>query len=286
MLPTHLSHSSRETLERCARAYFLTRMTKAPQTPALWLVGGSAVHEATEHYDLMSVVGNEDISKSAVRQIWEAYFEAQVAEAREKEPEESKWRRSKTEGVEEWRRNGLQFVQSYIDWRERSPWEIWTTPDGEPAIELDVSGKLPGCSVEIKAFLDRVFWDPVMKQLAIVDLKTGKKPPKTPAQFETYAALLKVKYDVDVHMGVPFMNRMATLGKPYDLSEVEPERIGAAYGDAWSSIQKHAAAGEFPASGFPRECYPLCDVQAACAAQNGPLAHLYDPASPGYQPQF
>jgi hypothetical protein len=91
---------------------------------------------------------------------------------------------------------------------------------------------------------------------------------------------------VDVHLGVPFMNRKGTLGKPFDLSGVSPTEIGDVYGKAWAEIEKYAQAGDFPANGFPRECYPLCDVQAACAAQNGPLAHLYDPASPGYRPPF
>ncbi|MFF5471080.1 RecB family exonuclease [Streptomyces achromogenes] len=281
-LPTHLSHSSRETLERCAKAYFLTRIAKAPQTPALWLVGGSAVHEATEAYDLMAMAGEDVAEAFSLKDTWNYFFDMQLAEARAKEPDENRWRRSKTEGIEEWRRIGLQFVQAYIDWRERSPWKIWTTPDGEPAIELDVSGKLPGCPVEIKAFLDRVFWDPVFKKHHIVDLKTGKKPPKTAAQFETYSALLKDKYGVDVGSGVPFMNRKATLGKPYDLSKVDVKEIGAVYGDAWRQILR----GDFRANGFPRECWPLCDVKAACATQGGPLAHLYDPASPGYQPQF
>jgi putative RecB family exonuclease len=284
-LPDHLSFSSRESLERCAKAYFLTRIAKAPQVPALWLVGGSAVHEATEFYDLLRVSEGDkdpDLLDFEIAGVWEGCFEKQLFEAREKEPNENKWRSSKTEPVETWRSMGFQFVQAYIDWRERSPWEIWTTPDGQPAIELDVSGKLPGCPVEIKAYLDRVFWDPVMKKLVILDLKSGKKPPKTAAQFETYAALIKVKYDVDVHMGVPFMNRKATLGKPCDLLEVDPKEIGAVYGAAWDQILK----GDFRANGFPRECYPLCDVQAACAAQGGPLAHLYDPASAGYQPQF
>lgn len=79
------------------------------------------------------------------------------------------WRRTSADGVAEWWKLGPQLVQSYIDWRERSPWEIWTTPEGEPAIELDVSGVLPGCPVEIKAYLDRVFFDPVFKKLWIVD---------------------------------------------------------------------------------------------------------------------
>jgi len=288
-LPEHISHSSRETLVRCARAYFLTRVAKAPQMPALWLAGGSAVHYVTEVYDLWSMIEPDSEKRDEAFNLtawWEESFDSELAKAREREPNENKWRSSKTEPVEVWRRQGLQFVQAYIDWRERSPWEIWTTPDGEPAIELDVSGKLPGCPVEIKAFLDRVFWDPVMKKLVILDLKSGKKPPKNASQFETYKALLEMKYGVAVHLGVPFMNRKGTVGKPYDLSEVEPERVGAAYGEAWAWVQQYAAAGEFPAYGFPRECYPLCDVQAACAAANGPLAPLHDPASPGYQPPF
>lgn len=279
--PSHISHSSRETLERCAKSYFLSRMTRAPKRPATWLVGGSAVHEATEHYDLMSIVGSEDVSKEKIGLIWETYFDAQLAKAKDAEPNEYKWAQSKAEPIDVWRRIGLEFVRSYIDWRERSPWEIWTTPDGEPAIELDISGKLPGCPVEIKAFLDRVMKDPLFNKLWIVDLKTGKKPPATPAQFETYAALIKVKYDVEVHDGAAFMNRKGGLSKPYDLSEVTPESVGAVYGAAWEQIQGYLRTGLWPAD--TSDCF-LCDVQAACAAVNGPLAPRYDPASPGYTP--
>ncbi|MFF4019974.1 RecB family exonuclease [Streptomyces sp. NPDC001843] len=280
-LPEHISHSARETLERCAKQYFLTRVVKAPQRPALWLAGGSAVHEATENYDLLHFADMAEDFQAA--DVWNAFFDAQLAEAREKEENENLWRKSATEPIEVWRRMGLQFVQAYVDWRERSPWEIWTTPDGFPAIELDVSGKLPGCPVEIKAYLDRVFWDPVLKKLVIVDLKTGKRAPKNADQFGTYRALLKAKYDVDADMGVPFMNRRAALGKPYDLTEYTPELVGDVYGEAWSAIQDYMAAGSFPAD--TSDCF-LCDVKAACHAQNGPLAHLYDPASPGYPIPF
>jgi putative RecB family exonuclease len=280
-LPDHISHSSREALERCAKQYFLTRVAKAPQMPALWLAGGSAVHEATENYDLLAFAGMlEDFQ---AEEVWNAFFDSQLAEAREREENENLWRQAATEPIEVWRRMGLRFVQAYVDWRERSPWEIWTTPDGFPAIELEVSGKLPGCDVEIKAYLDRVFWDPVLKRLVIVDLKTSKRPPKTPAQFETYAALLKAKYDVQADLGAAFMNRRGTLGAPFDLSGVTPQAVGAVYGEAWRQIQGYMAAGNFPAD--TSDCF-LCDVKAACHAQNGPLAHLYDPASPGYPIPF
>jgi putative RecB family exonuclease len=285
-LPEHISHSSRETLERCARAYFLTRVAKAPQTPALWLAGGSAVHETTEFYDLLSVgqAGDgqgEELLDFETAEIWNSCFDKQLAEAEEREGDTRKWRSSQSEPIEVWRTMGLHLVQAYIDWRERSPWEIWTTPDGLPAIELDVSGKLPGCPVEIKAYLDRVFWDPVFKKRHIVDLKTGKKPPKNADQFGTYGALLKAKYGVDADMGVPFMNRKSALGKPYDLAEYTPEYVGGVFGKAWEQVK----SGHFPANGFPSACY-LCDVKSSCAAQNGPLAHLYDPASPAYPAPF
>lgn len=275
----HLSHSSRDTFERCAKSWFLKYIARAPQQPAVWSVGGSAVHRATELYDLRSMLtspaGHWDIAD-----IWERSFEVELTKAREKDPNENAWRRAGGDDIDAWRRMGLGFVQWYIDWRERSPWEIWTTPDGEPAIELDISGRLPGCDVEIKAYLDRVFWDPTFKRYWIVDLKTSKRPPRDAAQFGVYRALLKVKYDVDIADGVAFMNRLGTLARPFDLTEYTPEAVGQVFAKTWAEIQR----GEFPATGIEnRGCF-ICDVSAACAAVNGPLARLYDPASPGYTP--
>jgi RecB family exonuclease len=244
-------------------------------------VGGSAVHETTEHYDLMRSVGNDDVFKA--EEIWDVYFNAQLDKAFEAEPNENKWGRSQAEPIEVWRRQGLAFVQSYIDWRERSPWEIWTTPGGAPAIELEVSGRLPGCPVEIKAYLDRIFWDPVFKKHHIVDLKTGKRPPKNADQFGTYKALTEVKYGLVVDSGVPFMNRKDGLGKPYDLTEFTVEAVGESFGEAWEQVQEYLRTGSWPAN--TNECF-ICDVQASCAAVNGPLAHQYDPSSPGYPAPF
>jgi RecB family exonuclease len=274
-LPKHTSHSAREQLERCAKAWFLTRVAKAPKRPALWLAGGSAVHAVTEAWDRGTVPNGE------LGEAWTYAFEGFLNELRAKEPNENIWRRSQAEPIAAWNVLGPQFVRSYIDWRERSPWEIWTTPGGQPAIELDVSGMLPGCPVEIKAYLDRVFWDPVFKKHHILDLKTGKRAPKNADQFGTYGALLKAKYGIDVDSGVPFMNRKGGLGKPFDLTSYTPEYVGLVFGEAWEQVER----GEFPANGFDKECFS-CDVEAACAARGGPLAHLYDPDSPGYQPPF
>lgn len=111
--PSHLSHSSRETLLRCAKSYFLSRIAKAPSRPALWLAGGSAVHEVTEAYDHWSAKPWSDAFN--VELAWGTAFEEQLAAIREKEPNENAWRWSKTEPTPVWRTMGLQFVQAYID---------------------------------------------------------------------------------------------------------------------------------------------------------------------------
>lgn len=277
--PSHLSHSARETLLGCGKSYFLKYFTPAPRRPALWSAGGSAVHQVTEAYDRDQIdkpLGGFEWTDKIVRQEWRRCFEEQLDKARQAEPNEWNWGRSPSEPIEVWNANGPVFVQNYIDWRKRSPYEIWTTPDGQPAIELDVSGFLPGCPVEIKGFVDRIFHDPVFDQLIDVDLKSGKKPPKNGQQFGTYNALVQVKYGVQTRLGVPFLNRKGSLGKPYELADYTPEAVGKVFGEAWKKIQ----AGEFKAD--TSDCF-ICDVASSCAAKNGPLAHRHDPDHPNYE---
>lgn len=274
--PRHTSYSARETLLRCPRSYYLRYFTEAPRRPAIWSIGGSAVHDVTEQYDLQSVAeDSKDIwSPGEMVEIWTDTFERYYQEASRVEPNETKWGQGRTEPPAVWREIGLGFVQSYVDWRQRSNWEIWTTPDGEPAIELDVSGKLPGCPVEIKAYIDRIFWDPTFEKLWIVDLKAGKKPPTEAAQLDAYAALTEVKYGVRINDGVHFLNRRATTGKPFDLKQGTPERVGKAFGEAWKRMQRYKAEHNWPAT---KDGCVICDSQESCHAIGGPLAKEYDP---------
>jgi putative RecB family exonuclease len=277
-LPEHISFSSRETLTRCARSWMLKYLAKAPQRPALWLAGGSAVHEVTEAWDRASLSGELEFWRD-IKSVWAVAFNAQLDKLRAKDANEWNWNRSQSEPIEVWNQMGPAFVQAYIDWRQRSPYEIWTTPDGVPAIELDVSGMLPGCPVEIKAYLDRVVHDPVFDQLIIVDIKTSKRPPKNADQFGVYAALLEAKYGVRARLGAPFMNRKAALGAPHELDKYSPAFVGEMFGEAWEQI----LSGRFEAN--TNECF-ICDVSSSCAAKNGPLAAQYDPASPEYRAPF
>lgn len=270
-LPKHLSYSSKDSLERCAKMYFLGRIAKAPQRPALWLAGGSAVHLVTEMWDLDQ---STDVGSA-----WQRVFDDQLQHLRELDANPARWRQTK-QGVEEWRRDGLDYVNAWIAWRRRSPWTIWVTPDGRPGIELDVSAMLPGCEIEVAGYVDRVFHDPILDRLYIVDIKTGTRKPDSPAQFGTYAALMAAKYDVKINWGAAFMNRKGELAAPFDLTKYTPEYVGMTYQRAWQQVK---TGGFNPHIGD--YCF-LCDVQDACYANGGMLSERFDPDDPAYQPPF
>lgn len=47
-IPQHRSFSQLKTFLRCARQYYLSKVARVPETPAMYLVGGSAVHTQIE----------------------------------------------------------------------------------------------------------------------------------------------------------------------------------------------------------------------------------------------
>ena len=51
-LPEHISYSSFNTWLECGWKYKLTKMYEVPEKHAVWLTGGTAVHKATERFDL------------------------------------------------------------------------------------------------------------------------------------------------------------------------------------------------------------------------------------------
>ena len=46
--PAHRSYSQMTTFYKCAHQYYLSKVAGAPEQPAVYLVAGSAVHEALE----------------------------------------------------------------------------------------------------------------------------------------------------------------------------------------------------------------------------------------------
>lgn len=282
---THISYSGRNTYEQCPKQYDLNYVMGAPRHGAVWFVGGSAVHRATELWDLAQVRG-ETID---LPEAWRVAFNEELDRAKATDPDLPNWRKAgvkaanpQGEDLVHWFSVlGPQLVKAYIAWRQRTAWEIWITPDGEPAIELDIGGTFPGMDgVTFKGFIDRVFYDRTLDQLHVVDLKTGTRKPENGLQMGVYAAGVTNRYGVPVPFGSAFMNRRGHLTEAWDLAMYTPEYVGRHFGMIYQAIK-----AELFVPKLGRHC-GLCDVAAACYANLGPQAAAYDRDHPDNQPGF
>lgn len=286
----HVSYSTLDQWFTCPHRVELAKIQKAPQTPAWWFAGGSAVHTATEEYDCWTLLDPVTRPRFSIVGSFRNAFEAEYQEIKAKEPDETKWRsagpKDAPETYERWMKNGPLFVGNYIKWRQATEYQVWGSegshgcPEGEIGIEIDLSFTPSTCDREIKAYADRIFWHPGLEQIHIIDLKTGTRGPNSPLQFGTYAAGLMARFDVKAATGMAFMNREGKPGKAFDLAKYTPEYIGRLYG----ALSRAVDARVFPA--HKGSACRMCDVGSSCYANDGELAELYDPDHPDYAPRF
>lgn len=287
----HLSYSTLDQWFSCPKKVQLAKIQKAPQLPAWWFAGGSAVHKATEDYDRWTLLDAQSRPRFSIADAFSEAFVAEVQELREKSPDESLWRhagpKTAPETYDAWMKLGPLLVGNYITWRRSTDYIIWTGPDpasgGEldsVGIEIDLSTTLPGCDREIKAYADRIFWSPSLDQIHIIDLKTGTRGPNSPLQFGVYGACLSHLHGAVAATGAAFMNREAKLGKAFDLTKYTPEYVGGLFGN----LSRAVDAQVYPAH-LGSSCR-MCDVSSACFAYDGEQSELYDPDHPEYAPRF
>lgn len=123
-----------------------------------------------------------------------------------------------------WFTNGYKFYESWVDWRKANPhMSIARTSDGVLAVELEASVKISG--VEVKMFIDRVFYDENTKQYVIVDLKTGKNVPKSKLQLGFYSYGLRHLYGIDAQVGAYWMARQGGLTQYFNLAAYDDSKI-------------------------------------------------------------
>lgn len=286
----HVSYSTLDQWFTCPHRVELAKIQKAPQVPAWWFAGGSAVHAATEEYDRWTLLDPVERSRFSIRDEFERAFAREVYEISEKEPDRQKWRaagkKEAPETYDRWIQLGPLLVGNYIKWRRNNDYVIWSRldklqpKDSVYGIEIDLSTTLPGCERELKAYADRIFWSPSLDQIHIIDLKTGTRGPNNPLQFGVYAACLAHKYGVSADVGMAFMNREGKPGKAFTLAKYTPEYVGRLFGQ----LSRAVDAKVFPAHVGP--ACRMCDVSSACYANDGELAELYDPDHPDYAPRF
>ena len=296
-LPEHVSHSQLSSwTERCQKAFFLQRIARAPETPAWWLLGGSAVHEVTEDLDRraleFSLTSYEQDVRVELEELFEENLDKQIREAQLKtEVPKEEWiaagyRPKQDESY--WRENGPQMVSNWLRWkgaREQAGWRIHILPDGTEAIEVKFESALMLTSYgsqlerEVRWSPDRIFFLP-NGDLVVVDVKSGSTTPKTLLQQGLYATLLeqeygiRPKYGTFVKVGVKaggVHTPLAPLAK-YDQRYFE---------QLFSAYRAQAETGTFlPTVG---DMCDRCGVAQFCYAAGGTESAKWDPLNPDYK---
>lgn len=134
-----------------------------------------------------------------------------------------------------WLANGTAMVTAYYRWRSLNPnISIWYTPNGTPAIELEVNMRLEDDTM-VKGYIDRVFQDFDSGELLIVDLKTGKNTPG-PIQLAVYNLALQHTFGLTAKFGAYWMAREGTLDTIHDLTRLPPNMVSRWFRDVNKSL--------------------------------------------------
>jgi hypothetical protein len=241
---SHMSHSSVESYARCGHAFKLAKIEKASSEPSWALVGGSAVHLATETLDLLDF----GIDNGGPQTFADA-FDAALAEQAERGWTESDIR-STGRKSREWpnARNKdywLQVGQGHINrWRNflQTGMDIAIIA-GKPAVEIeflvDLVDEVTGEIVPFKGYIDRVLESPIYG-LGVVDLKTGAGIPESENQLREYVlALGLVQADEPIQWAAYYMTQeeKGGLTPPVALSSRTDAQVKAPIVTAWRGIK-------------------------------------------------
>lgn len=208
----HLSYSGLDTYQQCGEKYRLTRVLNVKETKAWWFIGGSAIHRATEWWDLGD--GNP------LPKIWADAWEEVTQDIEPGEKISAGGRVSNQWPNKEdhtwWNFHGPQMLEDYVRWRDESKWQIYSVND-TPFVEWEflltldnpIQGDDVSESVQVKGFVDRVFVTPE-GEAVVVDLKAGKNEPASAIQLGIYCAALRQRGGIDPALGGYYMTRKGT----------------------------------------------------------------------------
>lgn len=269
-LPEHLSYSQVTTLLTCGEQYRLQRLWGL-DSPAWYLVGGSALHVVTQQHDLRSF--GEDVEVESFEDVFERLTVEQ--EDRTGVPRDqfrAGGRASKRwpnkENRDWWLTEGPVMVDRWLRFREASPLDIWVTPAGRPAIELSFRLELPdldGKPFPVYGEIDRVMVRP-NGSLVVVDIKSGSTVT-VDEQVGLYRVALEQAFGVVAKFGAFWSAREGTMGELFHLNEHDAARAAYRYGTAKAIRDR----GLFVAN--PGRLCGSCGVRAWCYAVNGELAN-------------
>lgn len=166
-----------------------------------------------------------------------------------------------------WDDNGYEMFKNFVTAYDNNKWQIWTTPQGVPAIELGMLcnfGDIP-----VKAYADLVFQEG--DELAVVDLKTGANTPESSMQLGVYASCIEMTFGIRPTKGYYYSARSAMLEPSYGIERWTIPVLT----ELFTQFDKALDAEIFlPNVGM--NCR-TCGVKDYCYAVGGELAQIYDP---------
>lgn len=230
---SHLSYSQLSTYRKCGRSWYLSKIVRAQERPAWYTAIGSAVHVMVEGH----LAGHQNLEA-------ERFFYPLVERQLALEPDTEQWMFSLDDkGVPLVKERALEHVkvcfERAIEFLEDI--DVWE-------VEYDASGRLPGCDVPVKAFVDIIGEHKKKKKPVGVDWKTGKS--KDQFQMDTYKALVmgtQMDFDLSYFM---MLAPWAPQSRYKDLSAVDPAEVGKKYQDVYL--------------GMRAKLYPATHVEQVC----------------------
>lgn len=270
--PRHLSYSTVNGYRMCGKQFELTRVLQLEEKPGLAAIAGNAVHSATEVFDL------KDWDEFDAEQEFLRAWDEQVKDRQKRSPSfkvedyTATGRAAAAYGgkrnIAWWMDNGPGMVEKYIADREAKPEWIIPDIDGKPAVELELLFTIPGMTLPIKGFIDRVFVFPT-GEFAVVDLKTGRIP-ETVEQLGLYRVGMGIQHGIWPNWGYWWSPEKGFVG-PIDLTAWSPERFTALFSQSINGINAQVFLPK-----VANNCPNWCGVSRYCAAANGEKAKGVD----------
>lgn len=172
------------------------------------------------------------------------------------------------EDADWWRAYGPGMVQAWLDWRAGQQWDIWVTPDGTPAIELELEVFIDG--EKFKLIIDQVFaTDGNNGRLIVVDTKSGGQEPAGTFQLGAYKVAIETRWpQVRVAGGTYWMARKGGITGVQTLSQYTPEYV--------AMLARRVKAMRSNGVYLPRvsSLCRSCKVGRFCAINNGEDSHM------------
>lgn len=249
------SVSQHNSYVRCAWSYKLNRIDRVWQRPASWLSQGLGVHVAMEEWER----SGRELPIEKLVEIYQEEFIRSVDEQAEVTPNFDYWFASGpyAGAVDIERRFGVGEKQlvSLVDYCQSRPDEkVWTTPNGDKAIELRFEVELGG--VPVVGFLDQIIETP--NGLMVRDIKTGAKPGDI-FQLATYSEAVRILFGETVNWGDYLMGKTGKPTKPIAITD--EDRAEVHKGFAWLEEQIQAGIYEPKPN---RDTCKMCSVATSC----------------------